>query len=189
MKFDGWDQFSREKNQIHIRARNRPRSLLRLESLRFHWFLIYTFPSPPLYFPKSQCGSVKHKAGASHLISFKNDIGPTLFQVIDDWKYVALVLDRILLWIFTFACIAGTCGIILVAPSLYDKRTPLDVLVSKIGKRELLPAPAALLHQSSVVSQWWTNHPLPSPGCLKYYTSSELWALSSIPAPFLFFRR
>ena len=73
-------------------------------------------------------------------------------QVIDDWKYVALVLDRILLWIFTFACIAGPCGIILVAPSLYDKRTPLDVLVSKIGKRLLLPAPAALLHPTHTVS-------------------------------------
>ena len=76
-------------------------------------------------------------------------------QVIDDWKYVAMVLDRILLWIFTFACIAGTCGIILVAPSLYDKRTPLDVLVSKIGKRELLPAPAAILQQTTMSSSQW----------------------------------
>jgi len=76
-------------------------------------------------------------------------------KVIDDWKYVAMVLDRILLWIFTFACIAGTCGIILVAPSLYDKRTPLDVLVSKIGKRELLPAPAAILQQTTMSSSQW----------------------------------
>merc|ERR1719422_2845364 len=67
-------------------------------------------------------------------------------KVADDWKYVAMVLDRILLWLFSFACVAGTCGIILVAPSLYDKRTPLDVLVSKIGKRDLLPTPAALQH-------------------------------------------
>ena len=37
-------------------------------------------------------------------------------QVSDDWKYVAMVLDRILLWLFSFACVAGTCGIILVAP-------------------------------------------------------------------------
>ena len=37
-------------------------------------------------------------------------------QVSDDWKYVAMVLDRILLWVFSFACVAGTCGIILVAP-------------------------------------------------------------------------
>jgi hypothetical protein len=29
---------------------------------------------------------------------------------------VAMVLDRILLWVFSFACVSGTCGIILVAP-------------------------------------------------------------------------
>ena len=25
----------------------------------------------------------------------------------DDWKYMAMVLDRILLWMFTIACVAG----------------------------------------------------------------------------------
>ena len=70
------------------------------------------------------------------------------FQVADDWKYVAMVLDRILLWLFSFACVAGTCGIILVAPSLYDTRMPLDILVSKISKRKLLPAPVELIQRS-----------------------------------------
>jgi len=69
-------------------------------------------------------------------------------QVADDWKYVAMVLDRILLWLFSFACVAGTCGIILVAPSLYDTRMPLDILVSKISKRKLLPAPVELIQRS-----------------------------------------
>ena len=27
----------------------------------------------------------------------------------DDWKYVAMVLDRILLWMFTIACVVGKC--------------------------------------------------------------------------------
>ena len=61
---------------------------------------------------------------------------------------MAMVLDRILLWIFSVACVAGTCGIILVAPSLYDARTPLDILVSKISKRELLPAPVEIIQRS-----------------------------------------
>ena len=74
------------------------------------------------------------------------------FQVADDWKYVAMVLDRILLWLFSFACVAGTCGIILVAPSLYDTRMPLDILVSKISKRKLLPAPVELIQRSFL--QW-----------------------------------
>jgi len=70
-------------------------------------------------------------------------------KVADDWKYVAMVLDRILLWVFTVACIAGTGGIILVAPSLYDTRIPVDIQQSKLGKfgKKVLPMPVtASLH-------------------------------------------
>ncbi|CAH1797210.1 unnamed protein product [Owenia fusiformis] len=44
----------------------------------------------------------------------------------EDWKYVALVLDRLFLWIFTTACLMGTLGIILQAPSVYDDRQPME---------------------------------------------------------------
>lgn len=47
-------------------------------------------------------------------------------QVKEDWKYVAMVLDRLFLWIFTLAVLAGTAGIILQAPTLYDDRMPID---------------------------------------------------------------
>ncbi|KAG1687026.1 Acetylcholine receptor subunit alpha-like [Nymphon striatum] len=47
-------------------------------------------------------------------------------RVQEDWKYVAMVLDRLFLWIFTIACIAGTCGIILQAPTLYDDRKAIN---------------------------------------------------------------
>ncbi|PAA64225.1 hypothetical protein BOX15_Mlig000862g1 [Macrostomum lignano] len=40
----------------------------------------------------------------------------------EDWKFVATVLDRLFLWIFTVACIIGTFGIILQARALYDTR-------------------------------------------------------------------
>ncbi|CAG7730160.1 unnamed protein product [Allacma fusca] len=53
-------------------------------------------------------------------------------EVIEDWKYVAMVLDRLFLWIFTLACIGGTCGIIFQAPSLYDTRSPIDQQLSEI---------------------------------------------------------
>lgn len=69
-------------------------------------------------------------------------------KVADDWKYVAMVLDRILLWVFSFACVAGTGCIILVAPSLYDTSEPLDKRVSKISQKKLLPAPAELVQRS-----------------------------------------
>nr|UOU03417.1 acetylcholine receptor subunit alpha4-like protein [Ixodes ricinus] len=52
----------------------------------------------------------------------------------EDWKYVAMVLDRLFLWIFTLASLVGTCGIILQAPSLYDDRLPIDVQMSHIGR-------------------------------------------------------
>ncbi|KAK3860252.1 hypothetical protein Pcinc_033686 [Petrolisthes cinctipes] len=55
-------------------------------------------------------------------------------EVIQDWKYVAMVLDRLFLWVFTIACVAGTCGIIFQAPSLYDTRRPIDQIYSEIGK-------------------------------------------------------
>ncbi|GFN80388.1 acetylcholine receptor subunit alpha-like [Plakobranchus ocellatus] len=50
-------------------------------------------------------------------------------SIMEDWKYVAMVLDRLFLWIFTTACVVGTFGIILQAPTLYDDReslTPVD---------------------------------------------------------------
>ena len=46
-------------------------------------------------------------------------------QIKEDWKYIALVLDRLFLWIFTTACTVGTLGIILQAPTIYDSREPV----------------------------------------------------------------
>lgn len=34
-------------------------------------------------------------------------------QVIDDWKYVAMVVDRMFLWIFVIVCVTGTLGLFL----------------------------------------------------------------------------
>ncbi len=51
------------------------------------------------------------------------------FQIKQDWQFVAMVLDRLFLWIFTAACIVGTFGIIVQAPTLYDHRAPLGQTV------------------------------------------------------------
>lgn len=50
-----------------------------------------------------------------------------------------MVLDRLFLWIFTLACLVGTCGIILQAPTLYDKRSPIDVKLSEIATATMKP--------------------------------------------------
>jgi len=55
-------------------------------------------------------------------------------QVTEDWKFIAMVLDRLFLWLFTLACVLGTGGIIFRAPSLYDMREPIDAKLSEIPK-------------------------------------------------------
>ncbi|XP_073978187.1 nicotinic acetylcholine receptor alpha1 [Rhodnius prolixus] len=59
-------------------------------------------------------------------------------NVIEDWKYVAMVLDRLFLWVFSVACVLGTVLIILQAPSLYDTSKPIDIIYSKIAKKRLM---------------------------------------------------
>ena len=53
-------------------------------------------------------------------------------QIQEDWKYVAMVLDRLFLWIFTVAVLVGSAGIILQAPALYDTRAAIDIKYSEI---------------------------------------------------------
>lgn len=64
------------------------------------------------------------------------------FQVVQEWKFVSMVLDRFLLWVFTLSCIGGTIGIIFQSPSLYDTRKSLALELSEItihgaSKRQL----------------------------------------------------
>ncbi|KYN33917.1 Acetylcholine receptor subunit beta-like 2 [Trachymyrmex septentrionalis] len=62
-------------------------------------------------------------------------------EVIEDWKFVAMVLDRFFLWIFTGLCIVGTLYIIGQAPSLYDTRIPVDQQLSSISLRKHMQLP------------------------------------------------
>ncbi|ENN80806.1 hypothetical protein D910_04899 [Dendroctonus ponderosae] len=66
-------------------------------------------------------------------------------RVKEDWKYVAMVLDRLFLWIFTLAVLVGTAGIILQAPTLYDDRQPIDPNMYEIMSRSVKPYVAVTL--------------------------------------------
>lgn len=64
-------------------------------------------------------------------------------QIVEDWKFVSMVLDRFLLWVFTLSCIGGTLLIICQSPSLYDTRLAIDQQLSEIPLRKnnfMLPA-------------------------------------------------
>lgn len=61
------------------------------------------------------------------------------------FRYVAMVLDRLFLWLFTIAVIVGTAGIILQAPTLYDTRVPIDIKMSEIETATIKPVTQPIL--------------------------------------------
>ena len=80
------------------------------------------------YFTQASCLDTRD---CSWLITLILDLSSAL-QVKEDWKYVAMVMDRLFLWIFTVAVLVGSAGIILQAPALYDTRAAIDVELSEI---------------------------------------------------------
>ncbi|KAH8360040.1 hypothetical protein KR093_010255, partial [Drosophila rubida] len=57
-------------------------------------------------------------------------------EIVEDWKFVSMVLDRFFLWLFTLSCVFGTFAIICQSPSLYDTRAPIDRQLSEIPLRK-----------------------------------------------------
>lgn len=54
--------------------------------------------------------------GCTHVVQ------PALFrlQIREDWKYVAMVIDRLQLYIFFLVTLAGTVGILMDAPHIFE---------------------------------------------------------------------
>ena len=83
---------------------------------------------------KDFVNQIRSSNGGNCILEYIHDNSDDIFQVIEDWKFIAMVLDRLFLWLFTAACLLGTAGIILRAPSLYDMREPIDAKLSEIPK-------------------------------------------------------
>ncbi|XP_049842741.1 acetylcholine receptor subunit alpha-like isoform X3 [Schistocerca gregaria] len=89
--------------------------------------------SPPA-FPHSRCPPEVHRSCfCVRFIAEHTRMLEDSTKVKEDWKYVAMVLDRLFLWIFTLAVLVGTAGIILQAPTLYDDRVPIDKKFSEFA--------------------------------------------------------
>ncbi|KAK7074440.1 Neurotransmitter-gated ion-channel ligand binding domain [Halocaridina rubra] len=53
----------------------------------------------------------------------------------DEWAFVAMVLDRLLLWLFGLISIVGTVTILCESPFLYDSTLPLDIQISEVFQK------------------------------------------------------
>ncbi|XP_043287870.1 acetylcholine receptor subunit alpha-like 2 [Venturia canescens] len=56
-----------------------------------------------------------------------------------DWGFVAMVLDRLFLYIFIVASLFGTFTILGEAPTFYDDTKPIDMELSLVAKQQFLP--------------------------------------------------
>ena len=52
-----------------------------------------------------------------------------------DWNFVAMVLDRLFLWMFGIASLVGSVVILAEAPALYDDTRPIDMQISLVAKK------------------------------------------------------
>ncbi|XP_039749499.1 acetylcholine receptor subunit alpha-like [Pararge aegeria] len=99
-------------------------------------------PEPPPGFSHSSCPPEVHRTCfCVRFIAEHTRMLEDSTKVKEDWKYVAMVLDRLFLWIFTLAVLVGTAGIILQAPTLYDDRVPIDKAFNQIATSTLVRCP------------------------------------------------
>ncbi|KAA0714798.1 Neuronal acetylcholine receptor subunit beta-4 [Triplophysa tibetana] len=56
-------------------------------------------------------------------------------SVIEDWKYVAMVVDRLFLWIFVIVCVVGTLGLFL-QPLFQNQTVPVQQPTSESSRRD-----------------------------------------------------
>ncbi|CAB4068461.1 CHRNN [Lepeophtheirus salmonis] len=53
-----------------------------------------------------------------------------------DWGIVAMVLDRLFLWVFGISALVGSIMILVESPNMYEEVSPIDVIFSKIALEE-----------------------------------------------------
>ncbi|PAV59885.1 hypothetical protein WR25_19795 [Diploscapter pachys] len=89
----------------------------------------------------------------------------------DDWKYVAMIIDRLLLYIFSGITIGGTCGILFSAPTVFESIDQMTIIeqLKLLYKREMAinsPYPSVEICQAPThelldgyILQWIKRNP------------------------------
>ncbi|KAK6179890.1 hypothetical protein SNE40_012142 [Patella caerulea] len=126
-------EFNRKKGKVAVRTCNGI-EMRETESREWNTFE-NVHPPPPEMEPDFSvdvtCTS-KYSPGVMEALTGVKTIADNLRKAdeenaeVRDWKYIAMVMDRLFLYIFTTACFTGTLSIFLYAPSLYDPRLPLN---------------------------------------------------------------
>ena len=65
---------------------------------------------------------------------------PRSFQIREEWKYVSMVIDRLLLYVFFAVTVGGTCGIFLSAPNVFEYVDQIAVIekLKKSAEAEII---------------------------------------------------
>jgi len=56
--------------------------------------------------------------------------------VLDDWRYIALVIDRLQLYVFLAVTISGTLGILIHAPYIFEYIDQDDIRTRLINSQD-----------------------------------------------------
>jgi len=61
-------------------------------------------------------------------------------QVLEDWRYIAMVIDRLQLYIFLAVTVAGTVSILINAPHIYTYVDPDSIIAElRVSTNGTLP--------------------------------------------------
>jgi len=79
-------------------------------------------------------------------------------QILEDWRYIAMVIDRLQLYIFLSVTICGTVGILINAPHIFDFVDQDEIKRSIIGGIEIVGAWGGMYEGIEIVGAWDVLH-------------------------------
>ena len=98
---------------------NSPESALTLNILQFLGMVVLKIESPAI---------LNSPSNFIYFLTLMTLISFTL-QSEEDWRYVGLVIDRLLFWIFAVVAVAGTVAIFIPAPVFWERPDHHEPLV------------------------------------------------------------